>query len=264
MTLEIVELGVATTVQDAGRPGLAHVGVPCSGAVDRDLLALVNRAVGNAPDAAGIETAGGLVVRAARPVLVATSQHDAPIALRPGQTLGLRADGRRQWHYLAVRGGVAGPPVLGSRSHDTLSRLGPPALVSGALVEVGPEFAGPVAEVVAVRPPAERARISPGPRVDWFADGVIDVMLGSAWTITASSRVGVRLTGPALARTVEHELASEGLVRGAIQVPPDGDPIMMLADHPTTGGYPVIAVVDPADVAVVAQRPAGTRVAFSR
>ncbi len=260
MSLVIVEPGVATTVQDAGRRGLAHLGVPGAGAVDPALTALVNRAVGNPADAAVIETAGGLTLRADRSVLVATSQHDAPITLRPGQTLRVRSDGRRQWHYVAVRGGVDIAPVLGARSHDTLSGLGPTRLGTGAVLAVGPEPDGSVAEVVAVRAPVGRATIWPGPRLDWFAEGTLEALTRSTWTVTNSSRVGVRLTGPVLERVVDRELPSEGLVRGAIQVPPDGDPIMMLADHPTTGGYPVVAVVDPADVAAVAQTVVGASV----
>lgn len=264
MSLIIVEPGVATTVQDGGRRGLAHLGVPGAGAVDPTLTALVNRAVGNPVEVAVIETAGGLVVRADRDVLVATTQHDAPVALRPGQTLAVRSGGQRQWHYLAVRGGVAVPPVLGSRSRDTLSGLGPDALAAGSVLAAGPEPDGPVAEVVAVRAPPDRAGVWPGPRLDWFSNGAFDTFTGAAWTITMSSRVGVRLTGPTLERVVDHELPSEGLVRGAVQVPPDGDPIMMLADHPTTGGYPVIAVVDPADVAAVAQTVVGGSISFRR
>lgn len=262
MSLEIIELGVATTLQDGGRRGLAHLGVPASGAVDPSLSALVNRAVGNRASLAVLETAGGLVVRARRHVLVATSQHDAPLALRPGQTLDVPSDARRQWNYLAVRGGFDVEPVLGSRSQDTLSGLGPPPLTAGTTIPVGDEPEGPVAEVVAVRRPADRARIWPGCRVDWFAPDVLDVLISSPWRVTMASRVGVRLTGPALERVVRRELPSEGLVRGAIQVPPDGDPIMMLADHPTTGGYPVVAVVDPADVAAIAQTVTGATVAF--
>ena len=87
-------------------------------------------------------------------------------------------------------------------------------------------------------------------------------MTSTDWTVASSSRVGVRLSGPLLARAAHDELPSEGLVTGAVQVPPDGQPVVMLADHPTTGGYPVIAVVDDADVGRLAQRPPGTTVRF--
>lgn len=264
MSLEIVELGVATTVQDGGRRGLAHLGVPAAGAVDPGLMGLLNRSVGNPADAAVLETAGGLVVSARRDLLVATSQHDAPVGLRLGQALTVRADGRRQWHYLAVRGGVDVDQVLGSRSHDTLSGLGPPGLIAGEAISVGPEPDGSVAEMVPARRHDGRVRVWPGPRADWFAPDAFDALTSSPWRVTVASRVGVRLTGPPLERVVERELPSEGLVRGAIQVPPDGDPIMMLADHPTTGGYPVLAVVDPDDVAAVAQSTSGSSMSFRR
>jgi allophanate hydrolase subunit 2 len=135
--IAIVRLGWATTVQDLGRAGLAHLGVPCSGAIDRDLAAVVNRAVGNPPDRALMETAGGLVVEARREVLVATSAHLAPMHLRPGDRLAVDPAHDRAWAYLAVRGGVVLDPVLGSRSQDTLSGLGPPRLREGDHLATG-------------------------------------------------------------------------------------------------------------------------------
>ena len=163
------------------------------------------------------------------------------------------------WQYVAVRGGVDVPPVLGSRSTDTLSGLGPSPLAPGDVLPVGAE---PASQLAVDHAPGTRARelarISPGPRLDWFDPVGFERFVAGTWTGTDSSRVGVRLT-----RRITRDLPSEGLVRGAIQVPPDSDPVMLLADHPTTGGYPVIAVVDPEDVALVAQTKPGGTVRFS-
>ena len=173
--------------------------------------------------------------------------------------------GLRQWHYVAFRGGVAVDPILGSRSTDTLGRIGPPPIVANDRLALGPEPTAPVSgDVAPIAEPKVHPRVSAGPRVDWFVDGSFERFTTEEWTVAAASRVGVRLAGPALERSRFDELPSEGLVRGAIQVPPDGQPVMMLADHPTTGGYPVIAVVDPDDVAVVAQVLAGGSVRFRR
>lgn len=257
--VEILDAGVGTTIQDRGRPGYAHLGVSASGVVDPGLAATVNRLVGNPGDLAVLETCGNLVVRAVTAVLVASSTAPAPVSLRPGDVCTIRPDGRRAWHYLALRGGIDVEPVLGSRSTDTLSGLGPPPPAAGDLLPVGDEPRNPVVADVAPLPiPVDVARATPGPRADWFADGWERLVGETNWTVTVASRIGVRLRGVRLERRVEAELPSEGLVRGAIQVPPDGDPVMMLADHPTTGGYPVIAVVDPDDVAIVAQRLGGS------
>jgi len=180
-------------------------------------------------------------------------------------SLGMPPVGLRS--YLAVRGGVAVPPVLGSRSTDTLSGLGPPPLAAGTVLAVG-TLAGdePVVDVAPVRPPSSRPvlEVLPGPRRDWFAAGAWALLCGQAYAVgNAIDRVGCRLVGERpLDRVVAGELPSEGLVLGAIQVPPDGQPIVMLADHPVTGGYPVIAVVDEAAIALAAQARPGDRIRF--
>jgi biotin-dependent carboxylase-like uncharacterized protein len=262
--LEIVDTGWSTTIQDRGRPGLAHLGVPTAGAVDQPLAALVNRLVGNDEAAAVLETAGGLVVRATGPVLVATSAELAPRALRGGGELTIAVDSERTWSYLAVRGGIAVESVLGSRAHDTLSGIGPPPIEPGVRLRVGADPSTAVTvDVAQQRTPPERVRVWPGPRVDWFDADAMAHLTTAAWTVETVSRVGLRLTGGTVRRLVDSELASEGLVAGAIQVPPDGQPVVMLADHPTTGGYPVIAVVDPEDLPALAQRRVGSTVRFS-
>jgi biotin-dependent carboxylase-like uncharacterized protein len=261
--LVVVEPGLASSLQDAGRPGYAHLGVPVSGAVDRSLAGLVNRLVGNDTAAALIETCGGLVLRAEQALLVATSAEVAPRSLRAGETITVPPGGDRLWQYVAVRGGVEVAPVLGSRATDTLSGLGPAPLARGDRLAVGLDPGTPIdTDHAPLRPLAERARIGAGPRIDWFATHALELLAGAIWTVTATSRVGVRLAGPAIERVVARELPSEALVRGAIQVPPDGNPVMMLADHPTTGGYPVLAVVHADDVVVVAHTFAGGRVRF--
>jgi biotin-dependent carboxylase-like uncharacterized protein len=260
----IVDAGIASTVQDRGRPGLGHLGVPPSGAVVPRLAALANRLVGNPPGAAVIETCGNLVIRLEGAATIATSSELAPISMLAGELLRVPVDSDRLWQYVAVRGGIDVPPVLGSRSTDTLSGLGPAPLVAGQALSIGPEPDTPVAVDYAPRAEVVRpARLSPGPRLDWFEPASFERFASGKWTVTDSSRIGVRLSGVRLTRRVRHDLPSEGLVRGAIQVPPDSDPVMLLADHPTTGGYPVIAVVHPDDVALVAQTPPGRTVRFT-
>lgn len=263
--LTVVDPGWASTVQDGGRPGFGYVGVPAAGAVDVELAALANRLVGNPTDAPVIETGGGLVLEADRAVLVASTVEGVAHPIVPGARVQVPADHQRVWHYLAVRGGIDVPAVLGSRSTDTLSGLGPPPLRRGDRIGVGADPGGDIgAHHVPLRPiPGRAIRITPGPRLDWFDPYALAMLTTADWTIAATSRIGVRLTGPVIGRTVTAELPSEGLVRGAIQVPPDGAPVMMLADHPTTGGYPVIAVVDADDVVRVAQTSAGRRVRFT-
>jgi biotin-dependent carboxylase-like uncharacterized protein len=275
--LTVLASGPLATVQDRGRPGWASIGVTRSGAADRAAAALANRLVGNGPSAAVIEgTAGGLRVRAERTVLVAVTGAPAPLAvdgrpaplnspvtLRPGAelALGLPAVGLRS--YLAVRGGIDVPEVLGSRSTDTLSGLGPEPLHAGTVLRIGSLAAAePVVDVAAVRPPSADpvVRVLPGPRRDWLLPAAWSALISAQWTVSADSdRVGLRLTGPRLDRARTDELPSEGLLPGAIQVPPDGAPVLFLADHPVTGGYPVPAVVVTADLPAVAQlRPGDT------
>lgn len=278
--IEVVRAGPLTTVQDLGRPGYAHLGVPRSGALDTPALRAANRLVGNPGDSAGLEvTLAGctLRLRVARTVAVTGAPVDItvdgrsvdcgqPVAVPAGALvrLGRARSGLRS--YLAVGGGIAVPPVLGSRSTDTLSGLGPAPLADGDLIPLGgapsdggestvdnrPLLAGPVT-----------LRITLGPRADWFTAAAVEVLCGSGYTVSPmTNRVGARLAGAALPRARAGELPSEGIVLGAVQVPPDGQPLVFLADHPTTGGYPVIGVVDPADLPALAQARPGATVLF--
>jgi allophanate hydrolase subunit 2 len=156
--------------------------------------------------------------------------------------------------------------VLGSRSTDTLSGLGPAPLAVGDRLAVGQAMGDePVVDVAPVAGPqsAPVLRVLPGPRRDLLVPGAWQALVSGRWTVSSDSdRVGVRLTGPALLRAHDAELPSEGLVPGAIQVPPDGTPVLFLVDHPVTGGYPVLAVVVTADLPGAAQLRPGDEVGF--
>jgi biotin-dependent carboxylase-like uncharacterized protein len=278
--LTVLAPGPLATIQDLGRPGWAAIGVTRSGAADRASAALANRLVGNDPAAALIEaTAGGLQVRAESGLLVAVTGASGPVHVngRPMPmngpvrvpaggvlALGRPAIGLRS--YLAVRGGIDAVPVLGSRSTDTLSGLGPAPLAVGDRLPVGrPSGNEPVVDIapVAGPQPTPVLRVLPGPRRDLLVPEAWPALGSGRWTVSSDSdRVGVRLTGPALLRAGDAELPSEGLVPGAIQVPPDGAPVLFLADHPVTGGYPVLAVVVTADLPAAAQLRPGDEVRF--
>jgi KipI family sensor histidine kinase inhibitor len=287
--IEVVRPGVLATVQDLGRPGLGHLGVPHSGAADAASLRLANRLAGNPEGAAGLElTLGRAGLRFTEDSWVAVTGAPAPVTVKeadgsarpaePGAAflvpaggtvqVGAAAAGLRT--YLAVRGGIDVPPVLGSRSADLRSGLGPPPLRPGDRLPVGappeppPDDASGTAPALPAAGEAVRIRVVPGPRDDWFAAGALKLLCGTDYTVTpASDRTGIRLDGPALPRARHEELPSEGLVTGALQVPPGGRPILLLADHPTTGGYPVIAVVATADIGLAAQLRPGARLRFA-
>ncbi|MFD3800136.1 carboxyltransferase domain-containing protein [Kocuria palustris] len=196
-----------------------------------------------------------------------------PFALKDGQTLrvGAPSDGLRV--YVAVRGGIDVPAVIGSGATDTLAGLGPAALSDGDRLAVGRdpgtavdwplEVAGaPVAEKTSPSGPLE-IRVVLGPRADWFTPEALSSFQQQEWTVSAASdRVGARLEGQELARSIERELPSEGTVPGSIQVPASGLPIVFMRDHPVTGGYPVIACVLEADLDLMAQAAPGRTVRF--
>jgi len=247
--VEVVSPGLLTTVQDLGRPGLAHLGVPPSGAADPVAYELGNRLVGNQAGAAALEaTLDGPVLRFDRPTMVALTGATAQDVRRVEVLdVGRCAGGART--YIAVRGGIDVEPTLGSRSTDLLTGLGPPPLRTGDRLRIGADPAdaqpAPPGTVPGFGVPDEPVlRVVPGPRDDWFTTAALEALCSEPWRVTSSSnRVGVRLEGPVLERARDDELLSEGLVTGALQVPASGQPILLLNDHPTTGGYPVIAVV---------------------
>jgi biotin-dependent carboxylase-like uncharacterized protein len=280
----VVERVGFTTVQDAGRSGWAHLGVPRSGAVDRASFALANRLLGNESTAALFETSGGLRVRLHAPTTAVLTGADAdafvddrPLAAcrpqRCAEGAVVRVERVRTGvrSYLGFAGGLSGEPVLGSLSHDTLSKLVPVGLSDGATVDLAatPERDGgrgvaPISLDAPLHPAAlTHALLSPGPHEGWFDS---DVLSGdrARWIVMAQSdRVAVRLSGHAVPRRRVGEVPSLALVRGAVQVPPSGELIVMLADHPTTGGYPVIGVMKPDDVDRLTQTPTGSSIVIA-
>lgn len=279
-SLRVVRSMAPLLVQDRGRHGLAPLGVPGSGAFDTTAADLAQRLVGNAVGQACLEiTMGSAVLRTDRTVTAAVAGADVAITVGgvavavhevfswPAEAdlvLGIPRRGVR--NYLAVRGGLAAQPVLGSVSRDVLSDLGPASLSAGDEVALaGRPAAAPLLSHAPVADrPAGLLRVVLGPREDWFAADAVAALLEEAFTVTeASNRVGVRLSGPHLRRVRDGELASEPLQRGAIQVPPSGQPIVMGPDHPTTGGYPVIATVVADDWPRCAQLRPGDEVRFA-
>ncbi|MFI9189943.1 biotin-dependent carboxyltransferase family protein [Streptomyces californicus] len=307
--LHVVRSGALTTVQDAGRPGWAHLGVGRSGALDAPAARLANRLVGNPPGAAVLETTlTGCAVRPDRSVVAVVGGAGCPVRVdgRPvawgepvrvpaGAVLeaGPAVTGLRS--YLAFAGGLEPDAVLGSRSADLLSGLGPAPLGAGDIVPLGDpakpsgrvESSGPAgpSDPEKRRGPAERcgppSAVGPipwpgapvelvlpvhlGPRHDWFTAPALRTLLTADYRVSAhSNRIGLRTEGPALERSRTEELPSEGVVLGAIQVPPDGRPVVFLHDHPTTGGYPVVGVVAERALAGAAQAVPGTRLRFVR
>lgn len=257
--LTIEASGPLSLLQDLGRPHCAHLGVSPSGAADRGALRLANRLVGNDEHATAVETTfGGLVVTAEDLAWVAvtgaptqvtvngtpTASHTT-IGLQAGDRLGIDPPAQGVRNYLAVRGGIEADLVLGSASRDILSGLGPDPLTAGQCLRIGRPVGNlPSADRAPARQPSRSLALSAGPRLDWFEDSAWPLLLGASWTVTTDcDRVAVRLAGPALDRARMDELPSEGLLRGAVQVPTSGQPLIFLSDHPVTGGYPVIAVL---------------------
>lgn len=267
--------GVLTLVEDAGRPGHGSLGVTSSGAADCASAQVANDVVGNGSGAAVLENVGGLSLTALQDVVVAVTGAAAQVTvngkrrtpatallLAEGSTLSVGEAQQGLRSYVALRGGVRSEDILGSASTDVLSGLGPDPLVAGSQLSLGDHARGPTRPGTNPLRVPEVLRVVPGPRDDWFADGAAG-LTGKDWTINASSnRVGVRLSGPALERTRDNELPSEGMVAGSIQVPPDGNPVLFLRDHAVTGGYPVIATVIAEDLDAAAQLPPGATVTF--
>lgn len=279
--IEVLTPGSLTTIQDLGRPGWAHIGVPPSGAADTRSLRLANRLLANPDGAAALETTlVGPRLRLHRDVVLAftgatvepkvgTRQlpMNAPIYLRAGDIVevGRATNGLRT--YVGVRGGIVAELTLGSASTDILTQLGPPPLRAQQQLAVGPTPRKyPTVDVAPTLPLAAEPtlRISFGPRADWFTAQARRTLITTRYTVSpTSNRVGIRLQGAQLARSRDDELKSEGIVAGALQVPPSGDPILLLADHPTTGGYPVIAVLASSDLPTAGQLRPGQQIRFS-
>ena len=283
--LEVVRPGLQLLVQDLGRPGMAAQGVASAGAADREALREANRAVGNEPNTAGLEIAGGgASLRFRGPTVASLSgalatatltgtavDFDRPFAVEDGDELRIGGVAEGMRIVLAIRGGLAIDPVLDSCSTDTLAGLGPDPLQTGDVVPLhGPHSARhPVERTRAPRRALPKSgevtelRIVLGPRDDWFTDSALHSLCSQEWQVTPrSDRIGLRLSGDALQRARDGELDSEGAVTGAIQVPADGQPVLFLADHPLTGGYPIIGSVIDDDLDLAGQLPPGARVRF--
>ncbi|MFG3256240.1 biotin-dependent carboxyltransferase family protein [Streptomyces sp. NPDC048172] len=285
-SVSVVRAGALTTVQDLGRTGCAHLGVPRSGALDEAAHRLANRLLGNDEGAATLETTvtgcalraeaaeGGAVtaVVTGAPCPVRLDGRPAPwgvpVRVPAGSVLEIGAATHGVRSYVGLAGGVAVEPVLGSRATDLLSGLGPDPLRDGATLPLGDARTGepdPGPDAAPwLAPPRELVLpVVPGPRTAWFTPGALRTLTGGTFRVSpASNRIGLRLEGPRLERAVEGELLSEGMPLGALQVPPEGRPVVFLADHPTTGGYPVIGVVPEPALAAAAQAPPGTPVRF--
>ena len=282
--LEVLETGPLSLIQDLGRPGYLSSGVGVSGAADRGSAKLANRLVGNDENSACIEVLmGGLALRAPQVTIVAVTGapatalldgipmgHASVIVMQPGQTLRLQYAQVGLRSYVGVRGGVAVPNVLGSRSTDTLSGIGPEALKPDDVLPVGSAATNFPNVDVAPVPPMDAGtlsvRVIGGPRDDWFTNP--EALTTGVWAVSPDTdRIGTRLNrhgdSPALVRTSEAELPTEGVALGSIQVPPSGQPVVFLADHPISGGYPVIGVVADDDIDRIAQARPGQLIRFT-
>lgn len=279
----VIQPGPLSTLQDLGRFDSMRLGVPTAGALDQPSHRLANRLVGNAESCATIETTlGGLEIEFSTHVVAAVTGACGEvfvdgrpegvgyaICLRPGQRLRIDPPRAGLRSYLAVAGGFSAPLLYGSRSADLLSGLGPAPLAAGDRIDIDPpaplEHQWPTVDVAPVAPPARDVvcRVLPGPRRDWLVPEAWEVLTGSEYVVGGrSNRIGIRLGGPPLERAITRELRSEGIVTGAIQVPGDGHPVVFMHDHPTTGGYPVIGVVHPADLPLLGQIVPGGTVRF--
>ncbi|HEY0212702.1 MAG TPA: carboxyltransferase domain-containing protein [Paenirhodobacter sp.] len=279
--LRVLATAFPIVFQDEGRPGQGGQGVSVSGALDLGALRRANRAVGNHADMAALElTLGPVRMCAELAVTLALSGAGTAVvngvAVAPGAAFAMDAGdelviappqaGMRS--YLALRGGFAVAPVLGSVATDTLAHIGPAAVTAGTVLRPACLSVGAVTDVGA-GPDLPQAGdlvelpVTLGPRTDWFSADVVARFLAQEWLVTAqSSRVGIRLQGEALTRPDATELPSEGTETGAIQIPHSGQPVLFLADHPLTGGYPVIATLDPAALDLAGQVPPGARLRF--
>jgi 5-oxoprolinase (ATP-hydrolysing) subunit C len=270
--IEILSVRGLTTVQDAGRPGRMHEGVPPGGSLVPELAARANAAAGNADSAALLEIFGGVAVAPRGGSLVLATEEglarafaaDEPFDVPPSRTLRAR--------YLAPSGGLVVPEALGARGTLLVARLGGldgRALRRGDRIPVGTPAPSPASlhETSRAWAPLDLSRpvrIVRGPDASDFPPEALDALLGGSFTLLATSdRTGARLAGPVLARTSSDLAPSAPMVRGAIQVPSSGQPIVLGPDHPTTGGYPVLAVVARVDLGRLFARGVGAKVDFT-
>ena len=290
--LEVIEPGLRTLVEDGGRVGKAQLGVNVSGVTDRAAYHVANDMVGNPSDSPVLELRmGEFRAKALQTVMVAltgaprsiqvvngsktrTERHYRPFRMDAQEVLVISGTHAGAASMLAVRGGVAATQVLGSASHDTLSGVGPAPIQRGDVIRRALDRKLSSVSPGIITPPQYPAsgdlvtiRVARGPRESWFSASAVEQFYSSEWQVTPDSdRVGARLHGDPLTRAEafqDRELPTEGIVRGAIQVPTAGQPVIFLADSPLTGGYPAIAVVIEEDLDLVGQLPPGARVLFT-
>jgi biotin-dependent carboxylase-like uncharacterized protein len=288
--LRVVVPGLATTIQDTGRSGYQRQGVPVSGALDRVALAAANIVVGNAADAAGVEMLyqGAAFNVVADTVRVAVAGAGAKLAIedgdgapktidacesvtvRRGALIKVTIPGPGIAAYLAVAGSFDVPPVMGSRSTYARAAIGG---IDGRRLTAGDSvsLAAPTAPAGDERRlaipnlgPPSVARVVAGPQDDHFSRAAWDAFLGATWRVLPmSDRMGLRLDGPTIAAEKGHDIVSDGIAPGAIQVPGDGRPIVLLADRQTTGGYAKIATVISADIPALGRLAPGMAIRFA-
>lgn len=280
--IEVLRAGVSDLVVDQGRPGWGAIGVPVGGAADAAALAAANLLVGNSEDAAGLEMTlrgpalrfpeGGIIALTGSP-FAATRSSGAALAwnetlvVAAGETLslGAAAAGCRAW--LAVRGGLAAAQVMGSRSVFLPGEFGGRfgrALRAGDVLETGAVPGG--VRLLRASPPQDAGdgalRVVPGPQLHSFGDAGLAAFFSGTYRIDAASdRRGLRLRGPCVTHALQ-DLRSQGVLPGAVQVPADGQPIILGWDGPVTGGYPVVAALITADLSKLAQLRPGDLVRF--
>jgi 5-oxoprolinase (ATP-hydrolysing) subunit C len=245
MSLVVVRALGLVTVQDGGRPGHMHEGLAPGGALVRSMLVAANRAVGNADFAPAIEVLGRLSVRAEAPIEIATDRSAARVLRDTDGELVIESEPRRAT-YLAIRGGVAAPRMLGSASAHLAAQLGGVLAAGTRLESAHAARTDAVAASLTSPHAANRGgaiRIVAGPDLHAFAPDVLAALSSAPYRIApASDRVGTRLVGPVVARSSAPD-RSRPTVRGAIEVPRDGQPIVLGPEHPTTGGYPIAGVI---------------------
>jgi antagonist of KipI len=283
----IIRPGALTTVQDLGRWGAQSQGVPVAGPMDPVSHRIANALVGNEAGSATLEvTLIGPEVefQDARAVAVAGAEFDllldgrpvaaGPLEVRAGSRLRFASRRRGARAYLSVAGGIDVPPVLGSRATHLVSRMGGlngRALAAGDRLRLGErparqpaKVSSPVPSIAAVAEGGARVRVMPGPQRDRFADEALDILQSATYRIAKDSdRMGFRLEGPRLPHKHGADIISDATPFGVLQVPESGQPLLLMADRQTTGGYPKIATVISADAGVAGQLGPGDGIAFS-
>ncbi len=265
--LRIDRAGHHTSLQDSGRSTSRSLGIPRSGVVDRAASIRVNELVGNLTSAAVLETAGGLIVTTASPTVAATTSHPEPIRLEPGQTLEVEPAAGQRWGYLAVSGGFSVPTVIGSRSRDHLSAMGPLAVLDGATLTFGGSASG--ADMASHQPTSPDASddapigFHRGPHAGQLGD-VYQAIVSQDWTVARQQpREFVVLTGAELNATKWAPPWGFPLIEGAVTLSDDGSLQVALCNQATVTGRPVVGVIDPNDVGRIAQRLDGALCRFA-